>query len=169
MKKHWGKRACALVVGCILTTGLALGAAGDASDPLVTLSYLTQTVTPSIMTQVDKLIADKAAETEKKFEKAIAAAGSGGGSAQSAAFTLVSLNAGQKLLPEVGCEMLLRIGTAKVTADSTPALINMTTGEAVKSGASLKTNHLYLCTIADRVIEASTSMKILVRGGYSIT
>ena len=67
------------------------------------------------------------------------------------------------------CEVLLRVGTAAVRADSSPALIDLTTGGTIETRASLTRNHLYLATIADRSVTATAgTVKILVRGGYTI-
>ena len=54
-KTHWPTR---LAAGCLVTLTLvgvafAAGQQGSQSDPLVTLSYLTQKATPSILSQVD--------------------------------------------------------------------------------------------------------------------
>ena len=69
---------------------------------------------------------------------------------------------------EVGCEVLLRIGTATVQADSSPALIDLSAGGTVNKGASLEKNHLYMSTIAGRTLTASGDVKLLVRGSYSV-
>ena len=63
-KTHWPAR---LAAGCLVTLTLvgvafAAGQQGSQSDPLVTLSYLTQKATPSILSQVDSKLT--ARETE---------------------------------------------------------------------------------------------------------
>ena len=75
---------------------------------------------------------------------------------------------GQVMRLEVGCEVLLRVGGVTVQADSSPALIDLSSGGTVNSGAALTRNHLYLSTIEGRTLTASGTVKILVRGGYSI-
>ena len=46
----------------------------------------------------------------------------------------------------------------------------MTSGGTIANGASLTKNHLYLSTIADRTLTPTAdTVKLLVRGGYSIT
>ena len=64
------KRLClrlgaAALSAVLLGTGAAL-AAGDQSDPLVTLSYLNQTALPQIIKQVE----DKTAVKQKELEQA---------------------------------------------------------------------------------------------------
>ena len=53
--KKWSMRIASFcLAGACLCGGAVLAAGGDESDPLVTLSYLTQTVTPNILKQVDE-------------------------------------------------------------------------------------------------------------------
>ena len=102
---------------------LLLGAAaGTQTDPLVTLSYLNDVNTPAILKEVDarldtreQALVDKLnasiAQYEKDMEEQLAAAG-GGTASSSAVFAVVTVKAGQKLLGGVGCEFLLRSGSA---------------------------------------------------------
>ena len=54
MNRAWKIRLGALcLTGLCLGTGAAL-AAGDADDPLVTLSYLNETVLPKLLSQTDE-------------------------------------------------------------------------------------------------------------------
>lgn len=173
--RHNGKKwmirlgAGALAAGC-LVMGAAL-AAGDQDDPLVTLSYLNQTAIPQIVEQVEDRTAQRQEELEESFRTQLSQyqqGGQGGGSA-SAGYTLVTLAQGQGMRLEVGCEMLLRVGSASVQADSSPALIDLSTGGTVNSGASLEKNHLYMSTIEGRTLSAdAATVKVLVRGGYTV-
>ena len=173
--RHNGKKwmirlgAGALAAGC-LVMGAAL-AAGDQDDPLVTLSYLNQTAIPQIVEQVEDRTAQRQEELEESFRTQLSQyqqGGQGGGSA-SAGYTLVTLAQGQGMRLEVGCEVLLRVGSASVQADGSPALIDLSTGGTVNSGASLEKNHLYMSTIEGRTLSADTAtVKVLVRGGYTV-
>ena len=173
--RHNGKKwmirlgAGALAAGC-LVMGAAL-AAGDQDDPLVTLSYLNQTAIPQIVEQVEDRTAQRQEELEESFRTQLSQyqqGGQGGGSA-SAGYTLVTLAQGQGMRLEVGCEVLLRVGSASVQADSSPALIDLSTGGTVNSGASLEKNHLYMSTIEGRTLSAdAATVKVLVRGGYTV-
>ena len=174
LDKRWTVRLGALALSAMLLgTVAALAAGGDQSDPLVTLSYQNQTAIPQNVKQVEESAAVKQAELTKAFTAQInqylqqggAVGGSLGGSAS---YTLVSMSSGQVMSLGVGCEALPRVGKVTVTADSAPALIDMTSGGTVNTGASLTRNHLYLCTIPDRSLTASGDVKLLVRGTYSI-
>ena len=84
-------------------------------------------------------------------------------------YVLVTLSKGQSMALEVGCEMMLRVGTVTVNAATAPALINVTTGGSINSGASLEKNHLYMATIPDRTLTPTAdTVKLLVRGGYTV-
>lgn len=171
--KRW-IAACAALALTLLCGGAALAAAGGQDDPLVTLSYLEQTVLPEILRQVDSKAAARQQELEKNLSNQIAQyrqeAGTGGGTASGgASYTLITLSSGQTLKLEVGCELLLRVGTARINANTSPALIDLSTGGTINGGTSLTKNHLYMATIPDRTLTpTAATVKLLVRGGYSI-
>ena len=169
--KQWTIRAGALALAtACLGAGVALAAGGDENDPLVTLSYLEQTAIPQVVEEVEEHAAVRQRELEESFDSLIAQyrqESAGGGT--SASYTLVTMASGQTMSLEVGCEVLLRIGSATVNANTSPALIDLSTGGTVESGTSLTRNHLYMATIADRTLTPTTStVKLLVRGSYSV-
>ncbi len=92
-----------------------------------------------------------------------------GSSGTSSTFALVKLKSGQTLTAKVGCEALLRLGSATCVSSGTPGLIDMTTGGDLSGGKSLEKNHLYLCTVDGRGIRATSDATLLVRGPYSIS
>lgn len=179
MKKYKHRALPALLaVTLMLGTGAALASGGTKSDPLITLSYLQETVIPEILSEVSaetktlnkELKADLAAQIdayEADMEQLLenqetATAGSD-------TYVLVTLTKGQTMALDVGCEMMLRVGTAKVNAATSPALIDISTGGTINSGASLEKNHLYMATIVDRTLTPTAdTVKLLVRGGYTI-
>lgn len=175
MDKRLGIRLGALALtAALLGMGAALASGGGQTDPLVTLSYLDQTAIPQIVGQVEEKTAARQKELERSFAGQIEAykqgGGSGGPAGGSASYTLLTLSRGQILRPEVGCELLLRVGAASVQAGGSPALIDLSSGATIDSGASLTKNHLYMSTIEGRTVTATAdTVKILVRGGYSIT
>ena len=175
LDKRWTIRfGAAALAAVLLGTVAALAAGGDQTDPLVTLSYLDQTALPQIVKQVEEQTAARQKELEEKLTEQIAKyltqAGQGAGTSSggSASFTLVSLSGGQVMSLGVGCEILPRIGTVTVRANTSPALIDTSTGGSVNSGTALTANHLYMATIADRTLAASGDAKLLIRGSYSI-
>lgn len=175
LDKRWMIRFGAAALSAVLLgTAAALATGGDQTDPLVTLSYLDQTAIPQIVKQVEEQTAAKQKELEEKLASQIAqylaqaGPNTGTSTGGSASFTLVSLSSGQVMSLGVGCELLPRIGTVTVRANTSPALIDTSTGGTVNSGTALTANHLYMATIADRTLTASGDVKLLVRGSYSI-
>ena len=62
-----GAALCAALVLTALCGGAALAATGDKNDPLVTKSYLDQTVIPDIVSQVETKAAARQSELEKNL------------------------------------------------------------------------------------------------------
>lgn len=154
---------CVLLAAAGLTAvgAMASGGAGSQSDPLVTLSYLTETFTGQVMEKVDALIAQRNAQLAQE---------PGGGPAlpgESAAYAAVTLAAGQTLFGNAGCEVLLRSGAAVCAASSSPGLVDATAGSSLDGGAALLTNHLYLMTDS-RAVTTASGATLLVRGSYLI-
>lgn len=176
--KRWIALTSALALTGVLVGG-SVAANGDANDPLVTLSYLDKVAIPSVVSQVENNMILRQNELTKNFsnqvsryksemEAAIGSGGSGSGG-QSASYTLVTLTKGQTMSLKVGCELMLRVGSATVNAGSGPALIDMTTGTDLQKGGALVKNHLYMATIPDRTLTPTAdTVKLLVRGDYSV-
>ena len=160
-----------LLAGACLCAGTALAAGGDQDDPLITLSYLTRTVTPDILDQVERQGEAYRTQLLERFNASIEefkrqASQTPGGGEGSASFSVVTLTAGQQLSLDVGCEVMLRVGSASVSA---PTLVDSTSGGTLDSGGTLAANHLYLATIAGRTVTAgSGTVYLMVRGGCAV-
>ena len=115
----------------------AAGTAGSSSDPLVTLSYLNEKFLPELMTRVDEKLAartDTASKElraqvdadikrlEEKYGSQTSNEGTSTGTADS--FAVVTMTNGQVLYGAIGCEVMLRVGTASVVSPSSPGLID---------------------------------------------
>ena len=175
IRKQWTIRLGALTLTALcLGTGAALAAGGDQNDPLVTLSYLNETAIPQVVKQVENSTATRQKGLEESFSHQISQyllqAGQGGqGGGSSAGYTLVTMTSGQVMHLDVGCEVLLRVGSATVQSSDSPALIDLTAGGTVNSGTALSKNHLYMSTIEGRTLSATAgTVKVLVRGGYTV-
>ena len=147
-KNRWYLRLLALLVlcGALNVTITAAAEAGSSDDPLVTLSYLNETFMDSIMERVDQKIAARNAQLG-------ISAGSGAGAASN--FTVVTLTSGQVLTGDIGCEVMLRVGTAVCVSPSSPGLIDETAATALNNGSALVQNHLYMMTIEGRGVRAT--------------
>ena len=169
--------AAALAALC-LTAGAALAAGeGSQNDPLITLSYLTQTATPAILEQVEGKADAYQQELVDQLNQAIQGytakmdevLAEKGGEQNAAVYTVVTLKKGQQMNMEIGCEVMLRVGKAQCVSPSSPGLINTTKGASLNHGEALETNHLYMATITGRAVKATTDVtKVLVRGGCTI-
>ena len=158
-KDRWLLRAVVLLAlsAGLMTTALA-AEAGSSGDPLVTLSYLNDTFFSQIMQRVDQKIAERTGQALP------------GGSASSASsFVVVTLSGGQTLTGGIGCEVMLRVGTAVCVAPSDPGLIDETTAATLADGGALVQNHLYMMTIEGRGVRATAgTTKVLARGSYTV-
>jgi hypothetical protein len=164
--KKWKIAAAALCVCALLTAAYAANA-GSANDPLITLSYLNTTFSRQVQTMVDQTVSQRKAEMEDALEKILAQGGSAAGTGN--VFTVVTLSQGQSLVGEVGCEVMLRIGTATCGASDSVGLIDTTSGANLANGRPLATNHLYMVTISPRTVTATSgTVKVLARGPYTI-
>ena len=133
---------------------------GSSKDPLVTLSYLEDVFFDKIMDEVDERIAERNKDIAKEVTGT-----SGGGDT----FSVVTLSEGQVLTGEIGCEVMLRVGMAACTSPSAPGLIDQTNASTLNNGGSLQQNHMYMMTIEDRGVKATSgTVKVLVRGSYII-
>ena len=157
-KDRWLLRAVVLLtLSAVLMTTVSLAAeAGSSGDPLVTLSYLNDTFFNTVMQRVDQKIAERTGQ----------AVPSG---SSSASFVVVTLNEGQTLTGGIGCEVMLRVGSAVCVSPSSPGLIDETAGTTLAGGGALVQNHLYMMTIEGRGVRAGAgTTKVLARGSYTI-
>lgn len=173
--KHWKLLVCVIAVCGLLALGVAAVAAGGSGDPLVSVGYLEKVFAPAVYEKVDKAVKDNQAALKAELERVIdewdkklqGTSPSPGG--DSASFQVVTLSKGQTLTGQVGCEVMLRIGTAVCVSDSAPGLIDTTAGATLNNGGALQTNHLYMVTIETRGVKATSNVvKVLARGSYTV-
>lgn len=166
-KGSWKIRLAAFcLAGTCLGAGAVALAAGDQSDPLVTLSYLTEKFLPDLEKSTQEKADAKSAELTKQFEQLAGQSGTGG----SASYQVVTLSAGQRMNLGLGAEVMLRVGSATAGAAVNPALVDTTTGGNLNSSGALVQNHLYMATMTDHYITAGGStVKVLVRGSFTLS
>ena len=157
----------AALLGLAVCLPAAAAGAGTSDDPLVTLSYLNETFLAAVQKRIDEAVASRNASLTAYIDGKL---GSGGGSAGTASsFAVVTIPAGKTLVGDIGCEVMLRVGSAACVSPSTPGLIDETTGGTLENGKALVKNHLYMMTIEGRGVKAgSGTVKVLVRGSYTI-
>ena len=165
-KNRWVLRLVSLLaISCVLSTTVSLAAeAGSTGDPLVTLSYLNETFLGNILSAVDQKIAARNSQIVQQLGGSV----STGGTSTASTFTVVTLSNGQTLTGQIGCEVMLRVGSAVCVSSSAPGLIDETAASTLNNGGGLVQNHLYMMTIENRGVKATAATtKLLVRGSYT--
>ena len=155
------KKKTAILIICLVLAAALLSAAvyaavsyGSQDDPLITKSYLDEVLQPQL---------------EKEFEAELDAALENVEIESGSDFVVITLSSGQSVRCGVGCEVMLRIGSAKAQGADYPVLVDTTTGESVASGTAMKTNHLYMVTIDGNGFTATAATtKLLIKGDYTI-
>ena len=158
-KDRWLLRSVLLLAlsALLMSTATFAAEAGSSGDPLVTLSYLNDTFFNQIMQRVDQKIAERTGQAVP------------GGASSSASFSVVTLSDGQTLTGDIGCEVMLRVGSAVCVSPSDPGLIDETTASTLSNGGALAQNHLYMMTIEGRGVRATAgTVKVLARGSYTV-
>ena len=164
--RKW-KIALAAVCICFLFTVAYSANAGSQTDPLVTKSYLDGPFLEQVKSLVNQTVDGRKAELEQALAEVLEQ--NGGGAAAGNVFTVVTLSKGQTLTGDVGCEVMLRIGTAQCGSPDSVGLIDTTDGTVLADGKALVTNHLYMVTISTRTVTATSgTVKVLARGPYTV-
>ncbi len=139
---------CAAV--CVAATVVANP--GSESDPLISQSYITQTLIPQI---------------EKMISEATSGATENGGDTQR--FEVISMTAGQTMICQNGTELILRMGSANIIATEKGGLADTTGGYDLPNGAVMPSNHLLIVPVNDgRGISANNDVLVMVKGAYEI-
>lgn len=147
------------VVVALLFTGVGAYAAsnyGTKSDPLITMSYLTETLQPTMESEFDYKVTNAMTQLENQFESEL-----------TGEFAVVSVASGKTMSCNAGCEVLFRSGSASVVGSS--GMIDTTEGTTVTSGKSMTANHLYMSPASGSGFTASNAVTVLVRGTYTIS
>ncbi len=147
-----------LVVCLVGLSVIAFADAGSSNDPLISLSYIENTLKP----QLEKYIDSKIGSMDNSY---------GGGSVSSSGdkFTVVNLKKGNRLICEAGSELILRMGQAVIIATPKGGLADTTAGYDLPDGTLMPSNHLLIVPVADgRGMLATSDGIVMVKGGYSI-
>ncbi len=84
-------------------------------------------------------------------------------------FTVVNVSAGQMLIGEAGCEIILRMGTATVIATEKGGLCDVTLGGDWPNGSAVPANHNLIVPVSDgRGVKADTDIIVMVKGTYTL-
>ncbi len=155
----------AVTLAAVVVLGLtgAVSGVNTASDPLVTLSYLTGTYKSNLLSEVNTAIAAKQRQLSQEFSQQAdelkAAIAKTTVTPAENDFKTVTLSAGQTVQVSAGGEALLLSGAASARE---AGLTDVTAGSGVIAGGALAVNHLYV-SAGDCTIQASGSAKLLVK------
>lgn len=85
-------------------------------------------------------------------------------------FQIMVLLPGEKLIPGMGSELVLRVGQATIIKGKTEqGLVDLTLGKELKPNTIVNTNHLLINPRSDgRGIEAHSQVILLIRGDKEI-
>ena len=137
------------IVAIACTLLYVFAAPGTDDDPLVSLSYITDTVIPELKAYVDQK------------------AGSGGSASDT--FNVVDVKKGQTIKTGKGCELILRMGSATVIASKSGGLSDVTAGYDLSDGTNMPANHLLISPLEDgRGVKVTKNGKIMIKGKYTI-
>lgn len=130
------KKIALLIPLCIVLAAAAWAmAAGDAGDPLVSLSYLNGTFTELVESRVDERL--------DASDEALLNGTENGGIAASATWVETRLKKGDTLLGTTGSNVMLLAGSGQVSYTS-GAVVDATAGTVAASGSVLSARHRYI-------------------------
>lgn len=162
-------RPLGLVLACLLLA--AAGYAAAAGDSLISLSYLQKTFFPQAVQAGEKAADDLLQETYDKAKDSLDAVNAGGAGGGSYSDTLQSRTwtDGQIITLKTGSGFLMLEGSATVV--HTGAVVDVTAGTEVASGAALTKNHRYLVgeSTDAAVTVRSGEAELGVQGSYALT
>lgn len=165
MRRHL--RPVILVLACLLLA--AAGYAAVSGDSLISLSYLQKTFFPRAV-QAGEQAGDRL--LQDAYDRAAAsldAGGSGGGGSYSDTLQRREWTDGQSITLKTGAGFLMLDGAATVV--HTGAVVDVTDGTEVASGAALVQNHRYIVgENTDAAVTVRSGEAALgVQGSYTLT
>ena len=125
-----------LSVCALLASAVWVGAAGDAGDPLASLSYLNGEFSQRAEKKIDQALEQSDKELAERLKN-------GEVGEATATWQETRLKEGDTLHGVTGTGVLLLAGRGRVTYES-GAVVDVTTGAVVPSGTNLTANHRYL-------------------------
>lgn len=149
---------------CLLMVLVAFAVSGGAEDPLVSLSYLTGSFTEKVEKQVDQRLQDSDAQILESVDSGTIATNS------TSLWAETRLKQGDVLLGNTGMNVLLLAGGGQIQYNS-GAVVDVTTGEVVDSGAGMTVNHRYLVAEDTSAVFMITTKTAVVKyqGNYDFT
>ncbi len=171
-KRHLVLKLALVALIIVLGAGLvASAAAGDSSDPLISLSYINETVIPALTSRLESLVGSAKSELSSSFDNTLEQfrqslnteyASNAIDSDSSSDYKTVDLSDGQSVSLESGCEILFVSGSGVCVGSLTD-----TTSGSVVDNSQMEENHLYLCTGAASIV-ADGQAQLLIKGSFTV-
>ena len=137
---------------------MVIASPGDSNDPLITLSYINDTLIPQLKEYVDS----KTASGSTPSQSGSTVTGSSG-------YTLVSVKAKHKIIGAEGTEFVLRMGSGTIVATSNGGVADLTDGVDLTDGMPVPANHSLLSPKDDkRGFHMDTDGLVLIKGTYTV-
>lgn len=149
----------AILIMLVLSAMVTFAAPGDSNDPLISLSYITDTLIPEMDARVDQRVVQRVAEAMKNYS----------GSTGSSSFVLVNVNSNQRIYGSEGTEFVVRSGSAVVMGTYSGGIADLTAGVDLPDGSGVSLNHHLLSPRNDaRGLRFTTNGIVMVKGTYTI-
>ena len=134
------KRTAALLLAILLvfSTGTALAAPGDANDPLISRSYITEQFRSALSLSARSMMDLAVGKLSEKYAPLLS-----GGGLSMGTYSLKKLSSGENVNLAMGGSIILVDGSARLTIGS-GTVINITTGQTVDSGGELIRGNRYM-------------------------
>lgn len=164
------KRIISLALVLLLAAGAATAlaaSAGSAEDPLISLSYITDTYIPGILNKAKAAVASALAPVRDRLSGG-ALPGAGGEQAVSGDFKAYLISSGGGVRLRTGGSAVLLSGEATLQIDA-GAVVDVTNGVEARSGALAKNTRLLGAEDCSAFLDAGTGAVIAVSGNASIT
>ena len=150
---------------------IVFAAPGDSNDPLVTLSYITETLMPQIDQKIDakldQKISEKINEELAGYTPSSPQGSSGGSGAES--FILVNVRKNQRIIGGEGTEFVVRSGQGTIIATESGGIADLSAGCDLPNGSNAPLNHHLLVPRNDsRGIKFTTNAIVLIKGTYTV-
>ncbi len=152
--------ASAALVMLVSLTSASASEPGSTEDPLVTLSYLTDTYTDEVLELGEELISQRLQQTydDKSREVQSRRPLTGG-------YAYMTAKAGSSFGLSFGCSVILTSGSVSVEFES-GSVIEISSGDEIQSGYTLESGKRYFCLEdTEAVFTANSNSVVMIDGG----
>lgn len=159
-KKLYAAGIIFILIFASLTANIVMAEPGGDDDPIISLSYIQNTVIPELKAYVDAKIASITSNTGNQ---------NSGSTAEAPSFKVVEITQGQKLIADAGTELILRMGKATIIATEKGGIADVTAGFDLANNSNMPSNHHLIVPVGDgRGLVAQDDIIVMVKGGYSV-